>query len=197
MAQVAGQHVRGEADELERQVRHQQVRRRRHEEHAERAREQERVVLALVRRPRTSREPSDIQIAASSDRPSRSLKKTRRRRARSCGRRATPAARCRGVRRAPARPAAGASRRARRRRRRRRRCRATPRLRGRGRGRPTITARIAAIEHQLGHEVAAGSRPCPWRATGDADARGRRRRLHLIARSRSSAGSAGRGSAFG
>ena len=51
MTEEARQHVGREARKLERQVGHQQVGRRRHEEHREPAREEQREVLALVRLP--------------------------------------------------------------------------------------------------------------------------------------------------
>ena len=121
VAQEAGQDVRGEADELERQVGHQQVRRRRHQEHAERAREQERVVLALVRsaahlgRARATSRPPPAATSAEQQLEEDAEGVERRPcapKSHACGSAPSspPSAR--------SRPAAGASRRARRRRRR-------------------------------------------------------------------------------
>src|SRR5438094_604862 len=61
--EAPGQPVRGGANELEREVRHEEGRGRRHEEHREAGREEERVVLALVRLAahltRAGRHPDD------------------------------------------------------------------------------------------------------------------------------------------
>jgi hypothetical protein len=48
VAQIAGEHIGRDADELERQIRHQQIRRRGHEECAEGAGQQQAVVLAAL-----------------------------------------------------------------------------------------------------------------------------------------------------